>query len=163
MNIWFSEKWKRRYSCPMTQKIIRSGVNLRCDKKVNAEVKTACKEFLKWARKNFVFPIKVPIYVKAYKRIKTKDKDMACGTFFWPNSIYDEPYIKIAIGDYEELLRENGRDNALASILYSLIHELTHYFQWINGVKDPDVELESQAEKCAEEILNIYSETRDHP
>jgi hypothetical protein len=48
-----------------------------------------------------------------------------------PWSKTQEPYIRIATGDYPQLHRECGRDNALVSYLTSLSHEVLHYRQWV--------------------------------
>ena len=60
-----------------------------------------------------------------------------------------------------------GQDSALASILRSLTHELTHYFQW---VRDPvgyqiadESRLERQADRCARETLYDYADVYAHP
>lgn len=52
--------------------------------------------------------------------------------FFGPYDIYVEPYIRVAVGDYKELLKTEQKDDVLAGYLCSIAHELTHYFQWIN-------------------------------
>ncbi len=55
----------------------------------------------------------------------------ASASFFAPWSRKDEPYIRIATGDYRALKRECGRDDALAPFINSLWHEIVHYRQWI--------------------------------
>ena len=57
MNIWISEEWKDVYNGTC-----RTGLRLKSDKDVDSEVKRACKEFCKWLRTKYVFPIRVPIY-----------------------------------------------------------------------------------------------------
>ncbi|MED4002555.1 hypothetical protein [Priestia aryabhattai] len=84
---------------------------------------------------------------------------MVSATFFAPYDKQEEPYIRIATGDYMELLHELGKDDALASILNSIAHELGHYYQWID---DDELEEES-AEGTADYIMGLYSDTRDHP
>ena len=56
--------------------------------------------------------------------------------------------------------REYGKENAPASILLSAAHELTHYFQWINGIQLTELGYERQAKRYAELILDEYAETR---
>lgn len=69
--------------------------------------------------------------------------------FFGPFDINNEPFIRVAVGDYYDLLNKSDKDDALAVILVSITHELTHYFQWI---KHHD-------EWCyADDILNNYYE-----
>ncbi|WP_338789643.1 hypothetical protein V8Z81_27225 (plasmid) [Priestia megaterium] len=127
---------------------------------MNSEVRRACLEFAKWLRKEFAFPIRVLVYLKKDDQIKNKfTKELVSATFFAPYDKQEEPYIRIATGDYMELLHELGKDDALASILNSIAHELGHYYQWID---DEELEEES-AEDTADYIMGLYSDTRDHP
>lgn len=161
MNIWTIEKWKDKYN--VSNSSIRTGLRLRFDKNVDDEVKRSCKEFCAWIRKKYFFPIRVPVYVKSSPKIKSIDGELVFGTFFEPECIYKEPYIRIAAGDYFDLIQKGGKDNALAAILATIAHELTHYFQWINDIKLTDIGRERQANAYTRYILNKYSETRDHP
>jgi len=114
-------------------------------------------------RAEYYFPVRIIVYVKEAERIRAKDGDHVVGTFFEPYSYYDEPYIRIATGDYEELLSKNGKDNALASILISLAHELTHYYQWINNLQLTSMGRERQASRYARYIIDEYATIREHP
>jgi hypothetical protein len=142
---------------------MRSGLRFVIDKGVDPEVRRACKEFGAWLRKEYFFPIRIPVYVKANERIKAKDGDMVTGTFFEPYNRGHEPYIRIAAGDYKDLLLELGKDSALAAILSSIVHELTHYFQWINDIKLTEIGIERQASAYSSFLLDEYAETREHP
>lgn len=159
MDLWTMKKWVQRYdtSC------IRHGVRLRCDKEIDPEVRRACKEFCQWLRMEYEFPMRVPIYLKNSALIKAMDKEMVSATFFGPYDKYQEPYIRVAAGDYQELLKKRGKDNALASYLHSIAHELTHYFQWLNGIELTPIGTERQAGRYAGLILDKYAETREHP
>jgi len=88
---------------------------------------------------------------------------MVYGTFFSPYDKNVEPYARISAGDYVDLLNEIGKDDALASILCSIAHELTHYFQWINDIQLTSRGEERQATIYAGYILDEYAETREHP
>lgn len=50
-----------------------------------------------------------------------------------------------ATGDLNEIKQKLCQDDALASILCSISHELTHYFQWINNIKLTKIGEERQA------------------
>ena len=131
MHIWTIDNWTKVLPELNSR---RTGIRFRFDKTVDAEVKRACLQFATWLRSEYYFPIRVPVYVKGINRIRAKDGKLVVATFFEPLSYADEPYIRIATGDYAELCEKRGKDNALASILTSLAHELTHYFQWINNL-----------------------------
>lgn len=159
MNPLTSKNWIKIYG----NSNVSQGLQLKSNSGVDIEVRAACKEFCKWQRNEFSFPIRVPIYLKSAERIKATDGDLVCGTFFEPNDRFVEPYIRIATGDYEELREKYGRDDALATILRSFAHEIVHYLQWINGFEQTDTEAERQAERYSKEILNMYAKTREHP
>lgn len=140
--------------------VCRTGLRVRSERGVNSEVRRACLEFAKWLRKEFEFPIRVVIYLKKDYQIKNRfTKELVSATFFAPYDKEEEPYIRIATGDYVELLEELGKDDALASILNSIAHELGHYYQWID---DEELE-EKSAEDTADYIMDLYLDTRNHP
>ena len=158
MHLWKLDHWKK--SLPAGH---RTGLRFRFDCEVDSEVKTACLRFAQWLRKEYVFPVRVPVYVKSAERIRTMDGDSVVGSFFEPDDTAQEPYIRLATGDYADLADLHGRDNALAAILSSLAHELTHYYQWINVLPLTDRGRERQASIYARRILDEYAETREHP
>lgn len=129
---------RRSWSCPPGQGAAmpgrRGGIRLRFDPGVDPEVRRALMQFVRWLQTQYAFPVRVPVYVRAAERLLCRDGDLACGTFLGPSDPEQEPYIRLAVGDYLQLLAAWGQDSALASILRSLAHELTHYFQW---VRDP--------------------------
>ncbi len=55
------------------------------------------------------------------------------------------------------------RDNALAAILNSIAHELSHYFQWIKDFDYSKKKEERQAKYYSKKILQKYAEIREHP
>ncbi len=159
MNIWTEEQWKITYE----NSYVRKGLHLKSDRNIDVEVRRACKDFCKWLRKQYYFPIRVPVYLKSSYKIKAQDGDMVYGTFFEPDDVFVEPYIRIATGDYYEIKEKYGQDNALASILHSIAHELTHYFQWINKIQLTENGYERQAKRYSELIIAEYAKNRDHP
>ena len=159
MNIWTIDNWHTVYKeCSH-----RRGLRVRYEPNVDPEVKRAINDCVRWLRSEYVFPKRVRIYVKAKRRIKAKNGEMVCGTFFRPADRGQEPYIKIATGDYRELMDKRGKDNALAALLYTLFHELTHYFQWLNNLDLTLIGEERQATNYSKRIMFDYSETREHP
>lgn len=160
MNIWNKTDWKVFYG----NEIKRSGLRVRFDSGVDDEVKRACKEFISWLRLQYVFPKRVRLYIKMDRRVKCKySQEIACGVFFRPANRDVEPYIRIATGDYTELVQKYGVDNALATILWSIAHELTHYFQWLNDLDLTFIGEERQATNYANKIIDEYAQTREHP
>jgi len=161
MYIWTIKKWVTHLN--YNSRKCRKGLRLKIDKDVDLEVKRACKEFCVWLRTGYFFPVRVPIYLKNTEQIKAKDGSLVSAIFFEPYDLKDEPYIQIAIGEYAKIFKKRGQDNALAAILCSIAHELTHYFQWINGISLTPIGTERQASQCARLILNEYANMREHP
>lgn len=159
MHVWNMVYWKRFYK----QADIRSGLRLHCDKTLDSQVKRACKEFCAWLRANYTFPLRVNIYLKDSDRIRASDGELVYGIWYKPYDKYKEPYIKVAAGDFKKLLKERGRDNALAVYLFDIAHQLTHYFQWINSLKITEEAEESQAERYSRMIVYDYAEVKEHP
>jgi hypothetical protein len=148
----------------MKEEYPRQGLRIRCEQGVHPEVRRACLEFGKWLRKEFEFPIRVVVYLKKDYQIKSQaDKELVSGTFFGPFDKNEEPYIRIATGDYLELLDKNGKENALWATLGTFAHELGHYYQWIDDLELDDEEAEEGAANNKEYMLDLYSETRDNP
>jgi hypothetical protein len=115
--------------------------------------------FARWLRKNYDFPVRVPVYLFPSEYIFNWDREKISASFFAPFCRHEEPYIRIATGDYESLKAERGRDNALASFLCSLAHEIVHYQQWITTgtTWERGVIVKSDA------IMRRYSKTRNRP
>ncbi len=160
MHIWTINKWEKNLKDIENRRV---GLYFRFEKTVNPEVREACIRFAKWLRYEYYFPLRVPVYVKAKKSVKTKTGENVIGIFFEPFSCLDEPYIKIAVGDYDELKKEIGRDAALATILCSIAHEITHYYQWINNIQLTEIGRERQATQYSRFIVDEYSTTCEHP
>lgn len=158
--LWICDDWSQYLdlSC-------RKGLRLRFDKGIDLEVHRACLEFAVWLRKNYEFPMRVPIYLKNKPFLRTLSGEIASATFFAPYDNAVEPYIRIAVGDYYDLLEERGKDDALATILGSMAHELSHYYQWLKNYSDSwdSKKLERQAKYYSREIILDYAETREHP
>jgi len=117
MHIWTLTNWQKNLDSEVKR---RTGIRFRYESSVDPEVKRACTQFARWLRAEYYFPLRVPVYVKGSKTVRTQDGETAVGSFFEPFSYYTEPYIKIATGDYDDLQSRNGKDNALATILATL-------------------------------------------
>jgi hypothetical protein len=94
-------------------------------------VRRAYIRFAKWLRTQYEFPIRVPVYLFPSDYIIDMNGQKISASFFAPFSRNEEPFIRIATGDYISLRKELGRDNALAAFLCSFAHEVIHYQQWI--------------------------------
>ena len=73
----------------------------------------------------------MPVYLSPHEEIRSIDGQLVSASFFAPWDRNLDPYIRIATGDYRQLRRKWGRDNALAAYIVSLSHEVVHYQQWV--------------------------------
>ena len=105
MNIWCNREFNEIREFNNT----RAGLRFVFDEDVEKEVRRACKEFGKWLRSKYSFPVRVPVYVKSAVRLRAIDGDIAVATFFEPDNREIEPYIRVASGDYPELLNEREK------------------------------------------------------
>ncbi|WP_195282372.1 hypothetical protein [Harryflintia acetispora] len=159
MHVWTIERWEKFY-CD-TDNFYRKGLRVHIQKDVDLRVKDAVKDFSKWMRVNYYFPIRINIYIKSSKFIKAQDKTRVSATFFEPEDRYQEPYARIAVGDYYDMLEKYGPNSALAAILGSIAHELTHYYQWINNLLLTDMGRERQATMYSKYIVHEYAASKD--
>lgn len=143
----------------MTESDGRRGLRIRCDTEIHPEVRRACLEYGRWLRKESDFPIRVVVYLKNVARIKNLYGELVVATFFAPFDKTVEPYIRVAVGDYNELLIERGNDNALAAYIRSISHELIHYDQWLNDLPFD----EQKSNRKSKTMLRKYAETRERP
>ena len=111
---------------------MRSGLRIR-GHRGQPEVRGALIKFARWLRTNHEFPIRVPVYLLPGQKLVMANGAGASASFFSPRRRTEEPYIRIATGDYPALKREQGRDNALAAFIVSMSHEIVHYEQWVRA------------------------------
>ena len=151
MNPWKCKKYKDIY----TDASVRTGIRLRFEKDVDSEIKVIFGNFVKWLRRNYTFPIRVSVYVKSADMVKLMNGQFAYGSFRYFDT-YEEPYIRIPTGDYSERFLSFGKEDAIEQILSSLVHELTHYFQWVNQIEQTDRSSEWQANYYRYRMLVLY-------
>ena len=138
--------------------MIRSGLRIR-GARGHPEVRGALIRYAKWLRKHYEFPVRCPVYLFPSEQITAQDGDRVSATFFAPYDRNVEPFIRIATGDYPDLLRIHGRDDALAANIVSLSHEVIHYFQWIKT----GTITERGVIKKAESMVDLYALDVDRP
>lgn len=153
MDIWQAKRWKK-----VLPEDCRRGLRTRFDPDISPEIKAYCKEMCKWLQYYWDFPMRVPIYFKNREFIRAADGDKCAAIFSGPYNHSEEPYIRIALGDYEKITKKWGKDRAIANTLRCIPHELTHYFQWINDIRLTEIGEERQATVYARAILEYFFE-----
>lgn len=154
MHIWYLEDWNKYIK--HSDNSIKKGLRMHIEDDVDDAVRIFCLKFAKWLRKEFKFPLRLNVYVKHDYRIRAKDGDMVVGTIWRPEDYNSYPYIRLATGDYCELIEERGKENAMWAILATFAHELTHYYQHINNLQLTMIGEERQANAYTNRILNAY-------
>ncbi|WP_239256998.1 hypothetical protein [Listeria ilorinensis] len=88
----------------------------------------------------------------------TQSGEPASGTFFGPYEKTEEPYIRIATGDFQLLKKEEGVFQAAFTILNTLSHEIQHYYQWLDDEEfDEEIAINGAAE-LTEEYITFFVE-----
>ncbi len=121
--------------------------------------RSAYMRFAQWLRAERSFPTRLPVYLNPGPVVRSPEGVLVVGLFFVPYDKAEVPFISVATGDYRALRRAHGRDDALASLLFTLCHELQHYDQWCAG--RPQVERGVNA--AARRLLHRYSAVTEHP
>ena len=137
----------------------RSGGLRICGHRGHPEVRAVFIRFAKWLRTFESYPVRLPVYLSSHRRLKTIDNQVVTASFFAPFDAKVEPYIRVATGDYPEMLLQHGRDNALSAYLHSLAHELVHYRQWIETGHTTERGVVIRARK----IVDCYAKNTEHP
>lgn len=137
---------------------MRTGLRVRGERG-HPVVRRAVIRYAVWLRTQFAFPIRVPIYLLPGPVLVTMHGVEGSASFFAPWDRREEPFIRVATGDYPQLRRERGRDNALAAFLSSVSHEVVHYRQWVETGRT----WERGVERRAITLVNRYAATTDHP
>jgi hypothetical protein len=136
----------------------RTGLHIR-GHRGHPEVRAAFIRYATWIRQHYEFPIRVPVYLLPGEFVTTMHGDRCSASFFAPWDRNEEPYIRVATGDYPQLLASRGRDDALAACLCSLSHEVVHYRQWI----ETGEMWERGVLRRARSMVDRYALTVDHP
>lgn len=136
----------------------RSGLRVR-GARGHPVVRGAAIRFAAWLRIYYEFPVRLPVYLSPRPRLLTLDGEVVTASFFAPWEPTVEPYIRVATGDYPEVRRRHGRDNALAAYLNSIAHEIVHYQQWLDTGEISERGVVSRARK----IVEAYATHVRHP
>lgn len=164
MNPWKNRQWHEFYD---NHQAAQTGLRLHFQQGINSVLRSVFLNFAGWLRINYPFPVRINIYIKNALSIKAMDGELVSATFFGPDHLLKFPYVKIAAGDHGSISGssgEFGEFNAICDRISSLAHELTHYFQWINGMDEymSDRQSERQARYYQKTIVYDYLDDRGY-
>lgn len=137
---------------------MRKGLRIR-GRRGNPAVRSAVLRFAKWLRLHYDFPMRVPVYLLPGEHFTTIEGKKSVASFFYPHDRTEEPYIRLATGDYNKLRKQYGRDDALAMTLESMARQVIRYQDWVFKGKLND---KTRGER-AKRIMNAYSKAVDRP
>ena len=131
-----------------------SGFNVRYEKGIDKILKKKYKILFSYLRKNYVFPYHINIYIKNSYKVRLNSGIEAFGKFHY----YEDKSSYIVIPSKLEinLLGEYTKEELRVSILGSLVHELTHYFQMCLDLNQSDEESEKQADYYRYNAVDLW-------
>lgn len=111
--------------------------------------------------KKYSFPTHINIYIKDCEKIRLVGGEMAYGGFrYFENR---SPYIRIPARIEPDVRAEYEDTEIYYSILSSLVHELTHYYQWIAELEQTDAVSERQANYFRFRVIEQFCKDCDLP
>ena len=137
------------------------GISLHFEKGIEPEFRKLCIQFVNWLRKRYCFPVHMNIYIKDCEKIRLLGGQMAYGGFrYFENR---SPYIRIPARIESDVRIEYEDIEIYYLILSSLVHELTHYYQWVEGLDQTDDVSERQANYYRFRIIEQFCRECDLP
>ena len=102
----------------------------------------------------------ISVFFYNEETVKTSSGDYVSAFFWGPYDRMEKPYIKIATGDYNKVLREYDGNNSTTMIrfLQTMAHELSHYYQWLQSdwEEKSNQQIEKQARYYAKAVVYDY-------
>lgn len=145
-SIWIDREFLQTYK----QDNVKCGLRIVCDDKIDNSSVLRIKNFLMWIRKKFYFPIKCTVFLKDQANFRSNNGKGFCqGIFFTPEELRKG-------AKYPCIYAAANTD--LRYLEFTILHELTHYFQWyfLQDETRTDRSLEIEANRYAYWLLNEY-------
>lgn len=150
MNLW------QRFEIKRGLTMENRGISFHYEAGIDAELKKEYERFGRWLRKNYCFPVHIHVYILNCERVKLRNGNMAYGSFRWfPKR---PPYIRIPSAIEADLMEEYTPEEIYDSMLSSLVHELTHYYQWVSAFEQSDAVSERQANYFRYRIVDKFDQ-----
>lgn len=130
------------------------GISLFFEKDIEKDLRKEYINFVKWLRINYIFPVHLNVYILNCEKVKLLDGSLAYGSFRYFNK--RNPRIKIPSLINYDSYEDCTKDEIYDSVLSSLVHEITHYYQWIEKLEQSDYNSERQADYYRFKILDRY-------
>ncbi len=153
MNLW------RRFSLATDPNSENNGITFHFEQGLDPALKRHFVALAKWLRQHYRFPVHLNVYILSCETVTVLNGDAAYGAFRWYPKRH--PRIRIASKiEAERLAAYSTKDN-YDMVLSSLIHELTHYYQWVLKLNQSESQSERQANYYRYRILDEFY--KEHP
>ena len=122
--IWI-ERAQRAVCLPYTAPA--TGIRITYDEGIDPQLIARTDELLKYLRKTYYFPVRCNIEITNHRRYKSReDGHIFYGTFMSNEDICPKRklYPRIAVAG------QLWKHLSVEDVHFTLLHELTHYFQW---------------------------------
>ena len=130
------------------------GVSFHFEKEIDQDLRDLFLNFAKWVRNKYVFPVHLTVYILNQEKVMLRDGSLKYGSFRWyPKR---SPRIKIPAKVEMELLEECSLEEIYEMILSSLVHEISHYYQWALELEQSNAVSERQANYFRFRIIDLY-------
>ena len=146
---WIEKQFKNEYINSAEKNGIRCVFSTGFDELTKNEI----GKFIKFIRANYYFPIRLKItFFNEAHFVSKVDAHKYYGVFY-DGDDSKKTYPKIHIAG------KTTERNPIEDILFTIAHEITHYYQWyfLEDDKRTDRSLEMEANKWAKYILYNYS------
>lgn len=148
--IWIERKYRTNFD-----KSSAAGIRVTYDKHLDRELVEQTKALVQYLRKEYYFPIRVNIALTDHRRYHSdRDGHIYYGIFYHNDFVplSSMPYPQIAVA--AQLWKHMSIDD----VHFTLLHELTHYFQWFFTEEEQrsDRSLELEANRWARYILYCF-------
>ncbi len=148
MNLWQTfEISKTKYS--------NEGIFFRYEKGIDEGLRKKYILFAKWLRDTYVFPVPLNVYIKNCEKVRLMNGNWVYGSFRWFES--RSPYIRIPSKIDPILYEKFDKEELYEQVISSLVHELSHYYQWILYKNQDDRTSERQANYFRYRIIDKFN------
>ena len=148
MIFWIEKQFKNEYISSAKERGIRCVFPRSYDDATKNEI----VQFIKFIRSNYYFPIQVKIYFRDMPHFVNQADGHRYYGVFYDGDADKKTYPRIDIAG------KQTQNNTIEDILFSIAHELTHYYQWyfLEDETRTYRSLEIEANKWTRFILHTY-------
>ena len=147
MNLWQRYE-KTNCACPS------QGISFRYEKGIDQDLRNSFLRFSRWLRKKYVFPVHLTVYILNREKVRLWNGALVYGSFRWYP--HRSPRIRVPSKAEAECSGECTLDEIHEMILSSLVHEITHYYQWVSALEQTNADSERQANYYRFRIIDQY-------